>query len=352
MEIIGLINGLILLLTLFCCFIDPTISRTPYPLGVNLGSTYITAAYFTAEDQPVTVASVKGTEVYRAYMTDTLENEGKRILSRGEWWVLEGESLILAPPESHDSVKTKYLFVEALSSVKSAAETALGFEVNIGVISEPQQFNGTSTTCVIDAAMEIDATLKRPEQIRPFVNIANLAYGPNSCVDLDFGNWSDYDDEDTQITILIDYSADNIDIAVADITAWGVSRRGRWSLSLPERDEIRDSTAGKYEGFKQALQELVAEYLPTTPSFDYRQHFHAIILSGEASPEAMSEIREAITSAIPNLQDKLQDSIEPLYVGAVGAACWARQQVLHPALLQDIDLGTIIPDEDESHDEL
>jgi hypothetical protein len=171
-------------------------------------------------------------------------------------------------------------------------------------------------------------------------------------VDLDFGNWSDYDDEDKQITILIDYSAEHIDIAVADITAWGVSRRGRWSLSLPERDEIRDSTAGKYEGFKQALQELVAGYLPTTPSFDYRAHFHAIILSGEAPPKAMSEVRGAITSAIPSIQDKLQDSIEPLYVGAVGAACWARQQVLHPALLQDIDLGTIIPDEDESHDEL
>lgn len=158
MEIIGLnisyTDRLILLLTLFCCSIDPTISRTPYPLGVNLGPTYITAAYFTAEGRPVTVASVKGTEVYRAYMTDTLENEGKRILSRGEWWVLEGESLTLAPPESHDSVKTKDLFVEALSSVKSAAETALGIEVSIGVISEPQQFNGTSTTCIIDAAME------------------------------------------------------------------------------------------------------------------------------------------------------------------------------------------------------
>ena len=349
---VGYINGLILLLTLFCCFVGPIISRTPYPLGVNLGPTYITAAYFTAEDQPVTVARVKGTEVYRAYMTDTLENEGKRILRQGKWWVLEGESLVLAPPESHDSVKTKDLFVEALSSIKSAAETALGFQVSIGVISKPQQFNGTSTTCVIDAAMEVDTTLKRPDQIRPFVNTANLAYGPNSCVDLDFGNWSDYDDEDKQITLLIDYSADHIDIAVADITAWGVSRRGRWSQSLPERDEIRDSTARKYEGFKQALQELIAGYLPTTPSFDYRAHFHAIILSGEASSKAMSEIREAITSAIPNLQDKLQDSIEPLYVGAVGAACWARQQVLHPVLLQDVDLGTIIPDEDESHDEL
>jgi hypothetical protein len=35
-----------------------------------------------------------------------------------------------------------------------------------------------------------------------------------------------------------------------------------------------------------------------------------------------------------------------------GSACGARQQVLHPVLLQGIDLGTIIPDEDESHDEL
>ena len=66
----------------------------------------------------------------------------------------------------------------------------------------------------------------------------------------------------------------------------------------------------------------------------------------------MSEIREAIASALPSLQDKLQDSIEPLYVGAVGAACWARQQVLHPALLQDIDSGCFIPEEYESYQEL
>lgn len=352
MEIMKVSYGVILLLTLFCCFIDSTASRTPYPLGVNLGPTYITAAYFTAKDQPVIVASVKGTEAYRAYMKDTLENEGKRILSRGEWWVLEGESLTLAPPESHDSVKTKDLFVEALSSIKSAAETALGFEVGIGVISRPQQFNGTSASCVMDAAVEIDTTFKRPEQIRPFINTANLVYGPNSCVDMDFGNWSEYDEEDTQITMLIDYNADHIDIGVAEVTPWGVSRIGRWLLSLPERNGVHDSTAGKYEGFKQALHELVAGYLPTTPFFDYRAHFYAIILSGEASPKAMSEIREAIASALPSLQDKLQDSIEPLYVGAVGAACWARQHVLHPALLQDTDLVCFIPEERESYQEL
>ena len=342
MEIMKVNYGVILLLALFCCLIDSTVSTTPYPLGVNLGPTYITAAYFTAEDQPVIVASVKGTEVYQAYMKDTLENEGKRMLSRGEWWVLEGESLTLAPPESHDSIKTKEIFLEALSGIKSAAETALGFEIGIGVISGPQQFNGTSGSCVMDAAMEIDTTFKRPEQNRPFVSTASLVYGINSCVDMDFGNWSEYDDEDRQITMLIDYNTDYIDIAVADVSPWGVSRRWWRSLSLLERDEIHDSTAGKYEGFKQALEEFVAGYLPTTPFFDYRAHFYAIILSGEASPKAMSEIREAIASALPSLQDKLQDSIEPLYVGAVGAACWARQQVLHPTLFSNMDEAYIL----------
>ena len=52
----------------------------------------------------------------------------------------------------------------------------------------------------------------------------------------------------------------------------------------------------------------------------------------------MSEIRETLNDAIPDLQDKLYDSVEPLYVCAVGAACWARQQILHPTLLQDVDV--------------
>ena len=67
--------------------------------------------------------------------------------------------------------------------------------------------------------MEVDPTLQQPYQIRRFVKPASLVYGPNSCVDMDFGNRSDCDDEDTQITMAIDYNTDRIDVMTADVTA-------------------------------------------------------------------------------------------------------------------------------------
>ena len=112
---------------------------------------------------------------------------------------------MLASLESHDTIKVKNLFVEALSSIRGVAEMALGRRVGIRVNIKPQHFNDTSTGYLITATMEVDPLLNLPYQIHPFAKVASLTYGPNSCVDLDFGHWSDYDDEDKQIAMVIDY---------------------------------------------------------------------------------------------------------------------------------------------------
>jgi hypothetical protein len=89
--------------------------------------------------------------------------------------------------------------VEALSSIRGVAEMALGRRVGIRVNIKPQHFNDTSTGYLITATREVDPLLNLPYQIHPFAKVASLTYGPNSCVDLDFGHWSDCDDEDKQI---------------------------------------------------------------------------------------------------------------------------------------------------------
>ncbi|MCJ1399255.1 hypothetical protein MMC11_002457 [Xylographa trunciseda] len=48
-------------------------------LGVNLGPTYITAAYLTTSNESVLVAQVAGHEAYQAYIDDTLTSIGHRV---------------------------------------------------------------------------------------------------------------------------------------------------------------------------------------------------------------------------------------------------------------------------------
>lgn len=81
----------------------------------------------------------------------------------------------------------------------------LGRGAGMGVNIKPQYFNSTSTGCLITAAREIDPLLHLPYQICLFTKVSSLTYSPNSRVDLDFGNWSDYDGEDWQIAMVIDY---------------------------------------------------------------------------------------------------------------------------------------------------
>ena len=56
----------------------------------------------------------------------------------------------------------------------------------------------------------------------------------------------------------------------------------------------------------------------------------AIVLSGEASQTAFEELRSAIREVLPQLQEKVRDTIDPLFVPAIGAARRAREFVQSP----------------------
>jgi hypothetical protein len=54
-----------------------------------------------------------------------------------------------------------------------------------------------------------------------------------------------------------------------------------------------------------------------------------LILSGEGPRSDFEYLREGIITAVPEHADKICDSIDPAFVGAVGAAKWAKFQVDH-----------------------
>lgn len=54
-----------------------------------------------------------------------------------------------------------------------------------------------------------------------------------------------------------------------------------------------------------------------------------LILSGEGPRSDFQYMRESIAAAVPDHKDKICDSIDLAFVGAVGAAKWAKFQVDH-----------------------
>lgn len=59
---------------------------------------------------------------------------------------------------------------------------------------------------------------------------------------------------------------------------------------------------------------------------DYRR----IVFSGEAAASEFGKIRVAVTDVVPDFADRFLDSIDPLWVSAIGAARLARENTLHP----------------------
>lgn len=55
----------------------------------------------------------------------------------------------------------------------------------------------------------------------------------------------------------------------------------------------------------------------------------ALILSGEGPRSDFQHLRERMATASPDHADKICDISNPAFVGAVGAAKWAKLQVDH-----------------------
>ena len=64
------------------------------------------------------------------------------------------------------------------------------------------------------------------------------------------------------------------------------------------------------------------------------QYLRAVVLSGEASDKAMQEMRSALATALPQYQDKSRVTLDPHWVGAIGAAQRARHIVLNPEFME------------------
>jgi len=98
-----------------------------------------------------------------------------------------------------------------------------------------------------------------------------------------------------------------------------------------------------YNRIQRVLTKFIAEctvedstQIPKNPPWKFLySDIRAVILSGEASSRGLKCIRPILSKTFSRSgKDALQDSIDPLYVGALGAAKCARAQVENPSMFE------------------
>jgi hypothetical protein len=147
----------------------------------------------------------KRTDTYRAYTMDTFQSERRESWAVASGRCQKGTPLCRHLQKAMTPSRSKTSLWRLFQYQEHGGDGALGRGVGMGVNIKPQHFNSTSIGCLITAAREVDPLLYLPYQIRLFTKVSSLTYSPNSCVDLDFGNWSDHGEEDQQTAMVIDY---------------------------------------------------------------------------------------------------------------------------------------------------
>ena len=102
-----------------------------------------------------------------------------------------------------------------------------------------------------------------------------------------------------------------------------MSRNQRNKILLSFQDFV-------HENFKTKHNKKTGE------TFGPFEFLRAIILSGEASSSDLDQMRDLIRKILPSkLHGKIRDSIDPRYIGAIGAAYQASIFARDPKILVD-----------------
>ncbi len=108
------------------------------------------------------------------------------------------------------------------------------------------------------------------------------------------------------------------------------------------------STTAYWDRVRGELHGFLKAELPLAWDSEF---LRAIVFSGEAPAHAFERVRDIVKELLPGQDHKIRDTIDPMHVGAVGAAEWAKLQVDDPRILKDITTVTWFGD-DEAHDDL
>ncbi|RYO81934.1 hypothetical protein DL762_006866 [Monosporascus cannonballus] len=212
--------------------------------------------------------------------------------------------------------------------------------INLTSISIPQHFNRSMYNAVANVALELEPGIVVPWQIRRYYNAVRLAYHLNSCEGFSMDTSTCDIEDGPHLVFFIDYNDAYLELCFADV--------GEFIITDVTKKTFRDIGARRlvvssgqdiesYSGIVRAeVQGFVQHYFIEPDSNAHIEDVRAIVLSGDAPPEAFQNIRDIVVSILPGQVDQIRDTLNPLHAGAVGAAEWAKFQALHPEIVKEI----------------
>jgi len=242
------------------------------------------------------------------------------------------------------------MFTEALMSIRARCEEILGQDRLIAAVVMPSewQYERELREAVLSAEEKALGFIRPSLQTRGFMRVARLHYG----LDHRPGLWGEPSKREVMVLLIefekaylrvkvleIDYGVEDVlvdelwmDLGEVNYDASFVSRQPRYrtcaDVYLQEESRADNYSIELGVALKSSVREQEIELLD------------GIIISGEASAPAQAFLQSALIGVLPSLNhSKILNSTDPFYLGAVGAADWARQLYDDPEWLSS-DTGT------------
>ncbi|PQE05075.1 vitamin H transporter protein [Rutstroemia sp. NJR-2017a BVV2] len=285
-----------------------TSSSKDLAVGISLGLDYITSAYITETDDFVTVARVESIQDWKNFYYSLLKM---------------GRGYKRGPREYKDS-QVNELLAKTFLSIKEATETKLNQQVEILSITYPFCISDQGyRSNLFEAATEVLPGMKDITQFWMYFHSIRQAYKLNTAEALGYPAGTNIDHQDSML-LHIDYQDSLLDVAATDILGDFTGVTSSFQI-FDFGNGKQAASPAQLETFKLRLRKLIdGELAPPTNAGHLPaqlEDFRYVIFSGTAPQSEFQKLRESIIEAVPEFSDRfIKDSIDPEWVGAVGAA--------------------------------
>ncbi|KAL9623569.1 MAG: hypothetical protein Q9160_002250 [Pyrenula sp. 1 TL-2023] len=254
----------------------------------------------------------------------------------------------------NENPEAEEILATTLKDIRQKADDELQHPVDLTSISIPQHFNDSIRGAISKPALNLEPGIVRPWQVRQYYNAVRLAYRLNSCEAFGLNSTTCDVEDGPHLIFFVDCNDTYLELYIADVTRFIFTKVAKETLRNPGARRFVASNADiktDWAKIRYELQGFVDKHFGARQGYQDIEDLRAIILSGDAPPTAFENIRTIVVDLLPGQVDKIRDTLDPLYVGAVGAAQWARIQIQDTKILKDISTDTMISDT-YAHDEL
>ncbi len=203
----------------------------------------------------------------------------------GEWYVQESDSLVPAPPDTHNEENAQIYFTEALVSLGKAAERNLGdLKLAIGAVSSPQYFNGSSRRALMLALQIVEPELRQLHQVVVGSHAIRLTYALESCEAFGFSNQKCDIEDGTHYVLVVEFEKRYLQLSLLDVASDTVGTLNRTRFNeLGEEEGITQGSGEDEAHYRHVQDELRAFMVDNNvgPKQEKENFLQAVIVSGE-----------------------------------------------------------------------